>query len=487
MSLKASILRGSLWSVAGGAGQQAANFFIFLYLARALDPAAIGLVALAAILVEIVTALAKMGMVEAMQPQAPDRHLETAILAILGISGVVGALVILMVAGGAWIASYDSIFITIIAFLAPITLFQAVNALPEALFRRRLDYRSLALRKWLATLIAGGVAILMVSKGFGVFALVGQRLASEVVSTVLLWGQIGWRPVRSVEFSRARPTLAIGWKVVVASVSGLLNTRIADAITGAFLGPALLGFLRLGWRFRDTLVQLSVQPMSSVALTSLSRLNSDPAARTRAYLRLTQFMAAASLPIFFGLGAVAEPLLRVLLGEKWMGATIVFQALGALMTAGCVNYFFGPVMVAVGRADVVMRQSVAQVLLTLPLMWIGSYAGLVGVLVAHVLRACIAAVYNLTAVRRHAGISIRSTLAAIVPAFIASLLMRLAVDAALQWAPLSSDVQKLVLGVAVGAISYATLLLLGDLLGIWHGYVRHAVASFGGAWKRPKP
>ena len=484
MSLKANVLRGSLWSVAGNAGQQAANFVIFLYLARALDPAAIGLVALAAILLEIVGATARLGVVEALQREQPNPALETALLLILLGSGAVGAVLIAAFAGGAWWLGYDRTFVQIILLLSPIALFQAVNTLPEAMFRRRLDYRSLAFRNWAATIAAGAVAFVMIERGFGVFALVGQRLTLVAVSSLLLWLQIRWRPVRGFAFRQPRAVLATGWKVLVASLSGLLNTRIADMITGAFLGPAALGFLRLGWRFRDTLVQLTVQPMTGVALTSLSHLRDDPAARRRAFLRLTQLMAFVSLPIFFGLSVVAEPLLRLLVGPKWLGGVIVFQLLGPLMVAGSINYFFAPMMVAVGRADVVMRQSIAQTAATVPLIWAGSYFGLVGILAAHIARAFIVAAYNVTAVRAFADVPARATIGAVTPATVCSFVMAAGVVGLQALLPPLGDLPVLAISVGSGAALYLLLLLAGDLGGLWRNHLRDTINSIASALPR---
>jgi PST family polysaccharide transporter len=482
MSLKGQIAKGSLWVLLGGAGQQLISFAIFIYVARLLNPEVLGIVAFAVIAVELASYVARWGQVEFLQR---GRGEATSFWITIG-TGLLASLVILAVGVGVAARPNGTQLAGILMWLSPLPLLQGASAVPEALLRRRLDFRSLAVRSWIATIMGGGAAIAIAQLRPGVEVLVGQRFVTAVVQFVALWAMMRGMP--RFAFIREDVPLLVrgGFQILVASLSGVVNARVADGLTGAFLGAGPLGLLRVGWRFLDAIAQVAITPVAGVALSSFSQMGDDLAGLRRAYLRMTQLMSLVALPMFFGLGAVAEPLIRQVFGAQWLGATVVLQFLGVLMIGGMVNYLFAPVMIAVGRSDIVMRQSLVQLGLTFAAISIGVRFGLTGVMAAHSLRAFAVAIYNAGALKRVVGIS---------PRQIANTLAPPTVACAFMWAGVALFSQildtymsaiatlpyvKLAVLVLVGGAVYILALGVGDVAGIWRGYIRDTLRSIRG-------
>jgi len=481
LSLKARVLRGSLWSLAGGSGQQLIAFFTFLYLAKVLDARAVGIVASAAILSDITVIFAKLGLVEAIQRQDPDRDIEGAAWWCSALSGVAGAA--LMIAASFIVRQLTDQpeIANVLLILAPVAVLSAVTAVPEGLIRRSLKFRALSIRTWVATLAGGVAAVSAVWFDFGLYALAIQRLATAVIGSALIWLQAGWRPVAFANLRSALHLVRSGFMIVVGNFSGIVNARVSDSITALFLGAAPLGYLRLSSRFSDVIVTMVVTPVVSVALPSFAQVKNDRAALKRSYLRLTQFMAVVAIPAYFGLGAIAEPFIRALLGEKWLGALVAFQFFGFGITAGCVNYFFSPLMVAIGRADIVMKQSVTQVLLSIPLVWAGAQYGLTGVVLAGVVRASIVSIMNTVVIARQLSVKVRSIVFQWAPPFVSSLVMFGACKVLLSHLPSDAgDYVRCAAAIALGLAVYSVTLTAGDFLGLWRGYVRNGLNSLRG-------
>lgn len=482
MSLKRQIARGSLWVLLGGGGQQLISFVIFIYVARLLNPELLGLVAFAVIAVELAGYVARWGQVEILQRGQGEG---TSFWISTGM-GVLATLLILGIAGLVSFRPGGDQLAGILTWLAPVPLLQGLSSLPEAMFRRRLDFRSLAIRSWIATIAGGGAAIVIAQWKPGVEVLVGQRLVTAIVQIAALWAMIRGVPRLRFAAEEAPALFKGGFQIVVASLSGVVNARIADGLTGAFLGAAPLGLLRVGWRFLDAVVQVAITPISGVTLSSFSLMRNDLPALRRAYLRMTQLMSVVALPMFFGLGAIAEPLILEVLGAQWSGAAPVLRFLGLLMLGGMVNYLFAPVMIAVGRSDVVMRQSLAQLVVTVMLMLIGVKFGLTGVMAAHTLRSFVVATYNVSALRKIVGISPLQIVKMLVPAVLACAVMWLGV--ALLSPVLESQMPgltalpyvRLSLLVVLGAAIYCAGLVAGDLVGLWRGYIGEALRSIRG-------
>lgn len=483
MTLKKRVFSASLWNLAGNSGQQIISFVIFIYLARQLSPADIGLIALAVVLLDILSDVSRCGQVETLQRKADlDGRITSTSFWMLATSGIASGLLVLL--AGIWLRgdpAYETLG-NILVLLAPLSALQAWNATPEAILKHRLDFRVLTIRTWLGTVAGGVVGIYMVHQDMGVYALVGQRLAGAAVRTVLLWSLLRWRPRFVFDRREARHLLGTGFEIMLAGLAGLINLRIADGITGLFLGPQQLGFLRLGWRFFDVINLLAVTPVSSVALSSFSKLRDNPENMRRAYLRLTQFIAIASLPMLFGLGAIADVLIPVVFGDKWRPAVPVLQLLGLLMLPGLINCFFPTLMVAHGSTRVVLKQSVAQIFISALFLSVGARWGVEGVMVAHILRASLVSAYNLHAMKRAVQVRPLAVLSVLAPPCAAGLLMVAVVLAAKHGlSDVLSGVPLLAALIAIGAVAYGAILLGGDLFGPWKGYVGGAMRSLIGA------
>lgn len=478
MTLKGKVIKSSLWSLAGGSGQQLIGLVLFLYLAKVLDATAIGIVASAAILSDLTIIAAKMGITESIQRQQEDQNVDNSAFLFTVFTGIIGFFIIVL---SAFIFKrYSHDISNVLFILSPVCFFTAVSAVPEGLIKRKLNFRALTIRTWIATFAGGLLAVGMVEIGLGFYALVGQRLAFAIVSCALIWAQADWRPRIKLDISDAQEVIKTGFMILVGNFSGIINARVADSITALFLGPTTLGFLRISSRFSDVMVQMTVAPLASVALPSFSALQGDKASLRRMYLRLTQIMAIGSIPVFFGIGAVAKPFILVVLGKKWLGSEVAMQVLGFAITAGAVNYFFSPLVVAIGRADIVMRQSISQIILGIPLIWFGAQYGLIGVLISNIMRAFLVSLFNLYVITKVVDVKIKTVLGQIIPPFICSLIMFATVTYILINISIKNNIVLLVIGIVSGSVVYVSALVIGDFLGLWRRYVRGVFSAIRG-------
>jgi O-antigen/teichoic acid export membrane protein len=479
VSLKRRTFFASLWSLLGSGGEQAIALALFIYVARKVTPADVGLIALAMVFIEILSFVARSGQVETIQrlPELDERSLSTSFW-MLAASGILfGALI--SAGAQASMAWWDTgLFGTVLLLLAPVCALRAWNAVPEALLKRHFNYRSLALRSWLATLIGGGTGAFLAYLDFGVYALVAQRLATTLVSTITCWTASGWRPRFEFDRSVAIRHLRFGSVVMTAKFAGLVNENLVQSLAGFGLGPVPVGFLRVGWRFFDFINHVAVQPVSNVALSTFSPLQNDLEGFKRAYLRLTQLVAIASLPMYIGLGLVADLFIPLALGAKWTGAVLVMQLLAFTRLAAPISYFFGPAMIAMGRSRALLRQSMLQITLTFSLVSVGVFFGIVGVLVAIMIRGILNAAYQMHQLRKEVGLPSRAVLHVLWPPAAACAVMAISVEAVKFH--LTGDIAQvwlLAILVGTGATAYFAALLVGEVIGLWPGYVRGVTDS----------
>jgi O-antigen/teichoic acid export membrane protein len=189
-------------------------------------------------------------------------------------------------------------------------------------------------------------------------------------------------------------------------------------------------------------------------------------------------MAVVACPILIGLAAVAFEITSAVLGNKWADATILIQILGVFSLAAIANSIYPPVLIVKGRTGTVLALGLLQNILTTILAALSSGFGPVAIMLSYVARGWIMAGISLYILAGTLGIAIARIIGIVFPAAFASVVMVAASLTVRLFLPMAlMDDLRLVILIAVGAFTYFTVLIVGDLVGLWPSYVRQIVGD----------
>ncbi len=331
------------------AGRQATNLVVTLVLASVLGPSAFGLVAMAMVFVFLAQLLAQQGVGPALiqREAVTDEHYTAGFWLVLGAATVltVGALL-----GSGWWADLNNEeqLAPVLRALSPILILRALIVVPDAILRRDLDFKPLAVRTNTASLIGGLVGIAAAVLGAGVWALVIQQLLTAAVETLVVWLAVSWRPTWAFPRDAYRDLVGYSWRSTAASM-GVVATRRADAlIIGLVLGATTVGLYRLAARLVDTLMQSIQGSIRAVSLPDLARLQSDPPA-FRARIRQLQMISSVAMVIPLAALAACGPTIIEILGDEWTDASVALAPLCLAGVARSLGQLSGPTLQAAGR------------------------------------------------------------------------------------------------------------------------------------------
>jgi PST family polysaccharide transporter len=237
----------------------------------------------------------------------------------------------------------------IIRWLSLSFLISALSKVQEAIFRRNLAFKTLAIRSLVAVVAGGLCGVIMAFMGFGVWSLVGQQLTNGLVQILVLWWASDWRPGLNVSLRHFRELFSFGINVLVMNILEYINIRADDFLIGYFLGPVALGYYSIAYRLMMIVLDLLTNTMNQVAIPLFSRLQKEPERMREAFYRVAELASLVSFPIFFGLAALAPELIRVLFGAKWLPSIPVIQILSFIGVLHSVSYFNGTVIMAMGK------------------------------------------------------------------------------------------------------------------------------------------
>jgi PST family polysaccharide transporter len=179
--------------------------------------------------------------------------------------------------------------------------------------------------------------------------------------------------------SEARVLYNFSRWLLLNNLIGFLRNRSADLIIGRALGPGPLGIFSVAYEVSNLPSTDMVAPMNRVLFPSYVQISDDLKRLRDAFRTTLGMIALVILPASTGLAAVADPLVRVMLGDKWLAAVPVIPLLALAGASAVLQSNTGSLHNALGQPRMIALAGAIQVALLLPmLLYATLYFGLNG-------------------------------------------------------------------------------------------------------------
>jgi len=274
---------------------------------------------------------------------------------------------------------------TVTLIIAASYLLVPLAIVPQATCQRRMDYRSNTMIEVGSALANAGTALTLAILGHGALALAwgafAQQAARLIVSQWRAGGMLPW----PLKIADAKPIFAIGGANTVQVVCSSLSARAPELVIGRMLDTAAVGLFA-----RASGLALQLRLLISGAVTGVFypafrrvRDNGDPLGPP--YLRVLGAYTGVTWPALAGIAVLAEPLVRLLYGERWIAAAplLTWIALSQLCYVAVPLYADLPLLL--GRMKPLMRRMVIDTALSVVLIAITAPFGLVWVAISRVI------------------------------------------------------------------------------------------------------
>lgn len=461
-NLQRRVARGVTWTIIDNWGRQLLQLVSFVVVARLLTQQDFGLVALAMVFVMLAQLFVDQGMGDALvqRKQLSREHIDTAFWAAMLLGTLLFLLGLILAVPIGQLLNEPALtpLLQVLSFSFVLT---GAAAVPMALLRRELRFRSLALRTLFSIAGGGVVGIALAVMGYGAWALVGQQLVAAGLSVVALWRASSFRPSRHFSGQHFRELLGFGASVVGSDLL-LYVTRYTDnLLIGVFRSTQELGVYAVGYRILDSSNSVLVGIARKITFPALSRLQNDPERAKRAYFRVTRLSATAILPAYIGLSLVSPELIPLIFGGQWLESGPVAAILFLVGPAYTFQGFGTSLLMAAGRPDVVLRFRLINMVTTVIGFLIAVPFGILAMAASFVIRGYLMVPVQLYLQRRYAGISSSEYLRRLAVPTLATLVMALVV---LGVRVLLSDqlgvIELLAAQTAAGALAYLAAVLI---------------------------
>jgi O-antigen/teichoic acid export membrane protein len=328
LSLKQRAIRGAFWASAENWSRQFISLVIFMVLARILAPTEIGLYAIVTIVITLTQIFLDSGVGEAIvqRRDLEPEHIDAGFWGNMGLSVLLAGSAALL-AGTISDLFGEPALGELIPVASLIILIGSLSSTQQALLKRNLDFRTLAIRTVASVLISGAVGITMALTSFGVWALAGHQITERTVSAVILWWSSDWRPRRRLSWHHARDLLPYSSHMIGSQALVFVQHQVDRFVIGLVLGPAVLGVYSLAVKILDSFASMLFNGTANASFATFTKLQGHPERQRDALFLISRFSSIVGFPCFVGLAVTAPDLIHMVFGTKWEGAAEILQVL----------------------------------------------------------------------------------------------------------------------------------------------------------------
>jgi len=367
--------------------------------------------------------------------------------------GVASAVYAVLYLGAPLISQFFGMDLTaLLRVLSLCILIEAPAGVHRTLLQAGMQFKRLGLCNMVAVAFSGGCGIILASRGYGAWALVGQALTVSVADSIGIWLISHWRPGFRFNIRALRPLLDFGWKLQASVLLDTVYTNTFGLVIGKVFQTSELAFYGRATGLARLTSSTPTQVLQSVTYPALCYLQHDDDALRSAYRRMLRMSAFTVFPLCLGLGAVAYPAIQVVYTQRWIAAAPLLQILCFAMMWYPIHAINLNLLQVKGRSDLFLRLEIIKKVIGVCVLLFTATMSVAAICYGMVLTSVVAIAVNAHYTGRLIGLGVWQQIREIFPAFLLSSAM-FGVCLAVVWLT-GADWLGLIVSVAAGAGFY---------------------------------
>ncbi len=374
-----NIFSNFIWRFAERCGAQLVTFIVSIVLARILAPEDYGTIALVTVFTTILQVFVDSGLGTALIQKKDADDLDFSSVFFFNFAVCLFLYAVMFIAAPFIAVFYDDTTLTPVIRVISLTIvISGVKGIQQAYVSRHMLFKRFFFSTIGGTVFSAIFGIGLAYAGCGVWALVAQQLSNTAIDTFILWLTVRWRPKKMFSWKRLKNLLGFGWKLLVSSLLDVCYNNLRNLIIGKMYSSSNLAFYNQGDKFPKVIVTNINTSIDSVLLPTMSSAQDDRERVKNMTRRAIKTSTYAMAPLMMGLAFCAEPVVHLVLTDKWLPCVPFLRVF-------CITYMFWPVHTAnlnainaMGRSDCFLRLEIVKktvgMVLLLSTMWFGVMA-----------------------------------------------------------------------------------------------------------------
>ena len=452
-SLRDKAVSGATWKLIEISVAHIMTFVVELYLARKLAPSDYGLVGMLAIFFALAGVLVDSGFSSALIQRQNRTREDFSTVFVFNIVASISIYLLFVVLAPSIAAFYNAPLLKTIIYVSALSfIIRGFTSIHFAKLNIDLRFSTLSKIHLVGHFVAGITGVLLAYFGFGIWALVFQGIASSLITGVVVWICSGLKPSIAFSTKSFKRLFSYGGNMLGSGLINVVYGNLYTLVIGKGFSPAAVGFYNRANGYSSMPSNIVTDIALRVNFPILVKLQDDNERLISAYEKLLKVPFFVLYPILVGIIVCAEPLITVMIGEKWLPCVPYMQIL-------CVGYMFYPlngfnmnILYAKGRTDISFKLEFIKKPIGLLLLFASLPFGIIWMMVGKALYSVIVYFINCYYTNKIVGYGLVRQVKILMPMIVNSLLMGAIVFLCMSF--VSSPAIKLLVGISVGMVSY---------------------------------
>ncbi len=338
MSIKEQATKSVFWSAVERFSVQGIQFLLTIVIARILSPDDYGLVAMLGIFMALSQVLIDSGFANALIQKKNRSETDYSTVFYFNTVGSVLVYGFLFLCAPSIANFFDEPQLKLITRVVGLNLIiNSLGIVQQARLTIDLNFKRQAQASLIAVVISGGIGLWMAYNGWGVWTLVWQGLLNNLFRVLFLWIFSRWLPCGLFSFQSFRILFSFGAKLMLSSMLHTVYTNCYSLIIGKVFSASELGFFNRSY----TLAQFPSTNFTNIMVRAVypiqCRYQDDMLQLRSIFMKYMRISCYLIFPVMISVTALAEPLVSLILTDKWLPAVPFLRIL-------CIAFMWDPVM-----------------------------------------------------------------------------------------------------------------------------------------------
>jgi O-antigen/teichoic acid export membrane protein len=453
------VLRSGVWVGLQNAGQSILQTLRSIILARLLTPEIFGLMGLCQVAIRGLDLFTETGIAPALiQRQHRVEEAKDTAYTLQILRGLLLAVLALPLAPLAAMYYGRPQLQNVILALSAVFIISGFSNINTVLLQKKLDFRRLAFLE-LTVAFASTVAVCVLAWILrSVWALVIGQILTSLLRVLLTYVIVPGRPTMRFDRQIARELFGYGRFITGLTIVLFITSEIDNMVVGKVIGIPQLGLYTMAFTLANLPATHIAKIASNVIFPAYSSIQNDLARIRLAYMTVLRVVSAISIPAAAGLATLAPEILRIVYGERWIGAAGALRILALFGAARAIGMLGGYLYNAIGKPNISFYMSATKLAVILAIIYpMTARYGLEGAAAAVAIPQVIGDAIGLLFVRGQIGLPL-STMTLVIGRVVACcvVMMGVLLGAAHVLAPVGP--LDLALIILAGMVVYAALM-----------------------------
>ena len=394
-SLKRKTVVGTLWSSFQKFGKMGISFIANLIMARLLTPEDYGTIGMLMVFISLSIVFIDSGFGNALIQKSNPTVDDYSTIFYFNLMVSVFLYLILFFSAPAIARFYNmEILCKLLRILSTVLIINALSLIQDCRLRKEMSFKLLSIRTVVSALLGAGAGIYCAINGLGVWSLVIYNLVEALSRTIMLWLIGRWVPKLVFSWKSLKELFSFGGFLLANSLLFTLRRTSIPLFIGKLYSASDLGYYSQAKKLEDIPVSSLQHVIGQVTFPLFSTLKNSSEQMKTAQRKGNLLLAFLCIPLMTLFIVLAKDLIVLLYTEKWVASIPYFQVLCICGIFVSLQETNANVINALGYSRLYFIWSIVKTVVLFVFLFIGSYFGIYGMLMAWCLQNIIAYVIN---------------------------------------------------------------------------------------------